>query len=327
MLSFLGVALVAASGIHTFGRLLTLLRRMVVLTGVVALMGVIEFVTETPLAASIPTPGLHGDGAGGAGMRGEFLRPAATALHPLEYAMTLSIAFPMALMLALRSRGRARVVMLVCAALIAMSLILAGSRSAILGLVIGTVPVLFVLGGRERIVALIAGAGAVAAVYVTVPGMIGTLRNLFQSVGSDSSVLSRTASLSIFDALLPVSPWVGRGLGTFLPAYQIFDNQFILFILELGVVGTAAFLLLYLVAIVCVARCRTAPPVISGIAAALAASCIVAVTLSAFFDSFAFPKAFGLLALAPGLCGGAWAIAQSLPRHFANRFDREDRDA
>lgn len=317
MLSFLGVVLVASNGIASFGRLMALLRRMSVLTGAVALIGILEFATRTPLASAIAIPGLVGDGGGGAGMRGMFLRPAATAIHPLEYAAMLAIAFPVALMLALRSRGRTRVAMLLCAALIGVALILAGSRSAILGLLIGTLPLLFALGPRERIKAAIAGVAAIAVVYVTVPGMIGTLRNLFQSAGTDSSVLSRTESLGTFDALLSISPWVGRGLGTFLPAYHIFDNQYLLFLLEIGVIGTAGFLLLSLAAIVCVVRCRTAPPAITGVAVALAAGCLVAVSLSAFFDSFAFPKAFGLLALIPGLCGGAWDIAQRLPQQFA----------
>ncbi|MDN3310114.1 O-antigen ligase family protein [Microbacterium oryzae] len=326
MLSFLGVALVAANGIRTFGRLVALLRRFSVLAALVALLGILEFVTETPLAASIPTPWLVGDGTGGAGMRGDFLRPAATASHPLEYAMTLAVAFPVALMLALRSRGRTRAVMLVSVGFIAMALIIAGSRSAILGLVIGVVPLLFTLGARERLKAFIAGGAALVVVYVAVPGMIGTLRHLFQSAGSDTSVLSRTASLDVFSVLLPISPWTGRGLGTLLPQYRIFDNQYLLLLLELGVVGTVAFLALYVVAILSVVRCRTAPPAISGLAVALAASCLVAVALSAFFDSFSFPKAFGLLALMPGLCGGAWSISERLPAAFADHRIEETRD-
>lgn len=317
MLSFLGVVLVASNGIRTFSRLVTLLRRFSLLTALVALLGLIEFFTKTPLASSIVIPGLVSGGTDGAGMRGEFLRSAATAAHPLEYAMTLSVAFPVALMLALRSHGRGRPLLLASAGMIALALIIGGSRTAILGLVIGVIPLLFTLGARERIKALIAGAAALVVVYVTVPGMLGTLRNLFQSAGTDSSVLSRTASIDVFAELLPISPWTGRGLGTLLPRYRIFDNQFLLMLLEVGVIGTLAFVALYVVAIACVARCRTAPPAISGLAVAMAAGCLVAVALSAFFDSFAFPKAFGLLALMPGLCSGAWRVAQRLPETFS----------
>ncbi|WP_159501571.1 O-antigen ligase [Microbacterium sp. 18062] len=317
MISFLGVVLVAADGIRSFSRLIVLLKRIVVLAGFVALVGVLEFATDTPIGNAITIPGLSGSGDASLQVRGEFVRPTATAAHALEYATMLSVAFPIALMLALRSRGRTRATMFVCAALIGMALLLAGSRSAILGLVIGVIPLLAVLGGRERLMALFGGIAAVVAVYVTVPGMLGTLRNMFQSAGSDTSVLSRTESLDVFGMLLPVSPWVGRGLGTLLPRYQIFDNQFLLLVLELGVIGALGFVALYAVAIVCVAACRTAPPTIAGIAAALAAGCLVAVSLSAFFDSFSFPKAFGLLALAPGLCAAVWGIAQSLPAQFS----------
>lgn len=317
MLSFLGVLLVASTGIRSFDRLQTLLRRLVVLTGVVALVGIVEFVLETPIAPMIRIPGLVSGGGGTADMRGEFLRSSATAIHPLEYATALSVAFPVALMLALRSSGRIRAAMLSCAALIGLALVLAGSRSAIVGLLVGTVPLLIVLGVRERIFAAVAGISAIALVYVAVPGMIGTLRNMFISAGSDSSVLSRTESLQLVDLLVPLSPWVGRGLGTFPPSYQIFDNQFALLLVEVGIVGTLAFVAVYVTAIASVIRCRTHPPDISGIAAALAAGCLVALTLSLFFDAFAFPKAFGLLALAPGLCAGTWRVGQNFARQFA----------
>lgn len=317
MLSFLGIVLVASTGIRSFDRLQTLLRRLAVLTGIIALIGILEFVTKTPIASAINIPGLVGGGGGGEDFRGDFLRSTATAIHPLEYATTLSVAFPVTLMLTLRSSGRTRTLMLTCAAMIGVALVLAGSRSAIVGLLVGTVPLLIVLGVRERIMAAVAGLAGLILVYVTVPGMIGTLRNLFLTAGSDSSVLSRTASLGLLDVLVPLSPWVGRGLGTFLPAYQIFDNQLVLLVIELGAVGTIAFISLYVTAIVCALRCLTHPPAIAGIAAALAAGCLVAVALSAFFDSFSFPKAFGLLALAPGLCAGAWHIAQDLPSQFA----------
>lgn len=321
MLSFLGVVLVASTGIRSFARLQTLLRRLVLLTAVVATIGIVEFFLRRPLAPMIPTPGLVSGGGGGEDMRGDFLRSTATAIHPLEYATALSIAFPVALMLALRTSNRTRVIMISCAGLIGVSLVLAGSRSAIVGLLVGAIPLLLVLGARERVAAAIGGIAAIALVYVAVPGMIGTLRNLFLTAGSDTSVLSRTASLQLVDVLLPLSPWVGRGHGTFLPAYQIFDNQIILLLIEVGIVGTLAFVAVHVAAIVCVARCRTAPPAISGIAAALAAGCLVAVSLSIFFDSFSFPKAFGLLALAPGLCAGAWRVSQNLPLQFATSAD------
>lgn len=323
MLSFLGVLLVASTGITSFDRLQALLRRLVLLTGVVALMGIVEFFLKTPIAPMIRIPGLVSGGGGTADMRGEFLRSSATAIHPLEYATTLSVAFPVALMLALRSSGRIRASMLSCAALIGLALVLAGSRSAIVGLLVGTVPLLIVLGVRERIFAAVAGISAIVLVYVAVPGMIGTLRNLFLSAGSDSSVLSRTESLQLIDMLVPLSPWVGRGLGTFPPSYQIFDNQFALLLVEVGIVGTLAFVGVYVTAIASVIRCRTHPPDISGIAVALAAGCLVALTLSLFFDAFAFPKAFGLLALAPGLCAGTWRVGQNFSLQFASPADHD----
>src|SRR5690606_19667846 len=53
MLSFLGVLLVASSGITSFDRLQTLLRRLVLLTGIVALAGIVEFFLRTPIAPMI----------------------------------------------------------------------------------------------------------------------------------------------------------------------------------------------------------------------------------------------------------------------------------
>ncbi len=312
MLSFLGVTLVAATGIPNFARLFALLRRFAGITGVVAFLGIIEFALATPITRMLTIPGLVSSGYIGTEVRGGYLRPSATAIHPLEYATMLSVAFPVALILAMRTRGKSRYLMLASAGAIGLALVLAGSRSAILGLVVGVIPLVLVLGARERILAATGGALTVVAIYVLVPGMLGTLRYMFATAGEDSSIISRTESFGVFELMLPVSPWVGRGLGTFLPSYRIFDNQLLNLVLELGIIGTVAFLALYGCAIWCALTCRTAPPIIAGAAIALAASCVVAVMLSAFFDSFSFPKAFGVLALLPGLCGACWMLNMRL---------------
>src|SRR5690606_16851310 len=83
---------------------------------------------------------------------------------------------------------------------------------------------------RNTIVVLM-GFG-LAGMYVVVPGMAGTILGLF--TGGDTSVSSRTDSYGKALEFLSVSPVFGRGSGTFMPSYHIFDNQYLLMAIETG---------------------------------------------------------------------------------------------
>jgi O-antigen ligase len=121
----------------------------------------------------------------------------------------------------------------------------------------------------------------------------------------DASVTSRTDSYDTALSFFSISPLFGRGFGTFLPAYRIVDNQYLLSAIEIGIVGLAALLSLVLIAMIKPLRHRrqwqTQP--MRGLGPALFASMLAGGMILAFFDAFAFSQAVGTLFMVIGLCG------------------------
>jgi polysaccharide biosynthesis protein PslJ len=167
----------------------------------------------------------------------------------------------------------------------------------------------------QRIVGGIATVLVGVFVFVTVPGMVGTISGLFGGVASaDSSVTSRLDSFSVALSYVARAPFFGRGFGTFLPRYRIFDNQYLLGLVETGAVGLAAMLLLWVVPVVALARVlgRTAaasPQRLIG--AALLASCVVGGVDLAFFDGFGFPMMPAIWFVLLGLAGAYVRLARA----------------
>ncbi|WP_448631435.1 O-antigen ligase family protein [Cellulomonas soli] len=165
--------------------------------------------------------------------------------------------------------------------------------------------------------AVVAGFGAV---YVAIPGMLGTMLRLFTGISQDDSALSRTDSYDLALQFIERSPVFGRGFSTFLPSYRILDNQYLGLLIEAGVVGTLAFLALLVTALVVAFRLSSALPetVDRSLARALAA-CIAAAGLAlATFDAFGFPQVAGVLFFAIGCVTALRRLtAASLAAHRA----------
>ena len=73
-----------------------------------------------------------------------------------------------------------------------------------------------------------------------IPGLIGTLRNLFLAIGagSDSSAQSRTIAFQHAAPLISAHPLFGQGFGTFLPNILFYtDDQYLNSLIEIGAVG------------------------------------------------------------------------------------------
>jgi O-antigen ligase len=148
---------------------------------------------------------------------------------------------------------------------------------------------------------------------VSAHGLLGTLGGLFTGASGDSSVLYRTHDYPVAEAQWRTAPWFGHGPGTWLPAdtLNVFDNQFLDSIVELGLVGTLALLVFLIVpAFVALgARKRSANPDLRLLCAALAAAGFVAPLCSLTFDSLFFPMFANVYALLIGLTGACVRFA------------------
>lgn len=309
VVAFAGVLLVANDGIPSHERLLTLLRRCCLLAGFYASLGIAQFATGLSFVDRIPLPGLSQSAGDGIDIRSGFVRPEATAMHPLEYAVVLTMLLPLCLTFAIHDRQRSALLRWFPVAAIATSAALSVTRSALVGMVV-VVLILFPTwpaAVRAKLGAcLVLGA---AAIYLMIPGMAGTVLGLFS--GGDTSVSSRTDSYGTALSFMEISPWFGRGYGTFLPSYRILDNQYLSLAIEIGVVGLAAVLLVLVLAMVLAAMSgkRHKDSLSRSLGLALFAAMAGGALLTAFFDSFSFSQAGSLLFFVAGLCGAYWNTA------------------
>ncbi len=310
--SYAGVVLLANDGIESRERFLVLLRRIALAGGLYAALGLMQFFTGLNFVDSLQIPGLASGGTGGVDTRGDFVRPESTARHALEYAAVLSMILPIALTMAIGESRKRMFIRWFPTAAILMAAFLSVTRSALLGIIAVLLVLIPTWEPAVKKMAIWAACGGAVVMYALVPGLSGTILGMFS--GNDPSVDSRTDSYSVVGDYLSISPLFGRGLGTMGPQYRIFDNQYIGFIIETGVIGTVAFSLLVLTAMVTTFLRRRAPdPLIGALGPALSAAVMAGALLSAFFDSFHFPQAVGMLFLMIGLSGGHWNIRQTVP--------------
>ncbi|MEV8182573.1 O-antigen ligase family protein [Specibacter sp. NPDC078692] len=316
LVAWAGVLFVANDGIADMERLVALLRRLALAGALLAVLGILQFITKLSLVDYIQIPGLISTQSFSAiGDRGGFTRSAATAQSPLEYAAVLAMIFPISLALALTDKGRSALLRWAPVAIMAPAIMLSISRSAFLAVAIGMLALFPSLPRKVKIRSCAAAVALVGVMYLAVPGMLGTILNLFQGISEDSSTTSRTDSYGLVGEFVARSPWFGRGFGTFLPQYRILDNQYLGILIELGFVGLAAFgAVLVTSIVVCIRGRRTVTaPQSRLVGSALAASLLSGTVTAGFFDVFSFPMSAGTLFLVMGIAGAYWRISIEAP--------------
>jgi len=314
LVAWAGILLIAHDGLSNVDALRRFLRRLAWGGAILAALGIVQFFTGNSLIDWISIPGMTSD-LSVLDSRGGFTRASATASQPLEYGVVLCMTFPIAIVLAMEDRARRPLARWIPAALIAVASVLSVSRSELIGLVVGVLVLLPTFSRRSRLILVSLVLALGAATSVLVPGLLGTIRGLFTGIASDPSTLSRTGSYDLAVELLSRFPVVGKGFGTLLARYHIFDNQYLLLAIELGVLGLLAFLALVITALVSagLAREHAVAPIDRQLAQALVASALTGAMMMAFFDGLSFPMSAGLLFLVLGLCGGSLRLFSGHP--------------
>lgn len=318
LLSWGGVLLVALDGIRTMNDLARITRRLVIVVGLLAGLGIAQFATGQSLIDFFSSiPGLTG-AEGDIGARGGVVRASGTALHALEYATALNATFPLIIAAAITSgfragRSRHKLLWWLPVVLIAVSGLVGVSRSSIIGLAIAAAAMVPALPSRYRALVAFGGAALVAVVVLAVPGLLGTTTSLFLGAGDDPSTASRIGGLDRAPEFLATSPFIGGGFGTFLPRYYIFDNQWIYIAIELGIVGAIALLAVVATAVWSATdgRKQSNQQDVRLLGYSFAWSMVVMAVLFTFFDALAFPISGGLFFLYAGLCGSVRTIGST----------------
>lgn len=306
LMSWLGVFLVAQNGIPDRARLETLISRLVMAAGLVALLGIAQFATGRALTDVIQVPGLSVNSVlVSVREREGFNRPSGTALHPIEFGAAMTVLLPLCFYTALHQRHLGAIRRWFPVVAIAFAVPLSISRSAMLS---GVVVLMILLPSWTRSMrrtALLGMLAGMTAFFLFVPGFLGTMTGLFTGVGTDSSALSRSSSFALAWEFIRRAPIVGRGFMTFLPEYRILDNQYLLLLIDAGVVGLVGLLALFATAMVVGSRLRrrAEDEATSYLALSLVASAASAAASFAFFDALSFPMLSGLTFLVLGLLG------------------------
>lgn len=318
--SWSGVLLVAMDGVRTTEELVVVVRRLIIVVGLLALLGMAQFMTgDTLLGWLRSIPGITIESTG-IDSRADYTRAAATATHPLEYGAALIGVLPLALVTAAaggfpRLERKSSGVWWLPVAVIALSSMLAVSRSALIGLIVSVVAAIPGLKPRHRWHVVAGGCVGAVAVAIAFPGIPRTMLNLFLGMGEDPSALSRSNALDHVPQFMATSTLgilIGRGFGTFLPRYYIFDNQWVQSAVELGILGLAALLGIALAGIASAINAHRSgkSAEVKAISSAVAASLIAVGVVFAFFDGLAFQISAALYFLLAGLAGAALKIGK-----------------
>jgi hypothetical protein len=313
LIAWSGMALLAADAITSRERLGQLLRRIVIAGVFLSGLGILQFATGFDVRPWINIPGLSTDASFDLiGQRAAFRRVGGTAMHPIEFGVVLALILPIALHYAFNPKPGTKLYRWIAVAVILVGIPMSLSRSAILGLFASFLVLFVTWPGGRRLQALIVAPVFAVAMRFAVPGLLGTIRNLFGTITADSSFQTRTDDYAAVGPLIAKHPWLGRGFGTYLPElYRFVDNQYLLSVVETGFVGLALLLFLLLVGIGTArgARRRSPDPLTRDLAQSLAASVMVALVSFVTFDALSFPMVSAFTFLILGCAGALWRLS------------------
>ncbi|MFE9691044.1 O-antigen ligase family protein [Micromonospora sp. NPDC005806] len=304
-----------ATSVRSYDHLDRLLRVFVRCCTVVAVVALGEFVLGTSLTAWIQIPGMS-SGAQELVTRGAFVRPTATAANTLELATVMALALPFALQQAFHGGERRVLRRWLPVVLLAMGAITTVSRTSVVGLVVVMLVLLPTWSARRIGWTFATVLPSLAVARLVMPGLVVTIIGLFTAMvnGGDNSTQSRTATSESVSAYLAGRPWTGRGYGTFLPLmYRYTDNQYLLALLEMGVVGVVSIVLVYVTMLHCggAGRRRFLDPARRETGQAFVAVGFVMLVVTFTFDTLSFPMVAGTTFLFLGLSGAYLGIART----------------
>jgi O-antigen ligase len=313
-----GLIVLVSQSVTNYERLDALMRRAVILGSVVAAIGIFEFYSGINVTDLLRIPGLTNNiDYSTLLVRGAFNRPSSTAVDPIEFGVVMAMLLPFAIQQAFNPlrQGNARKWLPVL--LILLAIPVSVSRSGIVGLAVALLFFVPTWRPQQKGGFLIACLLGPVLIKVIAPGLLGTLTGYFTGMFGSSgqgTAASRTNDYALDWPYIVQRPIFGRGIGTFLPdTYSWTDNQYLHSLIETGIVGTAAMLVLFLAGIYCAraGRRRTQDETRRNFGQAIVAALVVVIVSSATFDSLSFPMFAGLTFLLLGAAGAYQVIMTS----------------
>jgi hypothetical protein len=318
LLGMLGVTLLAVDALGSRDRITILLQRLVMVGGIAAFVGILEFVfSGFDYRETMLLPGLTANVEVVSATRSGFARITAGASHAIEYSVVTAALVPLALHFCLHADAGRRLRFWLALVALLVVIPMSVSRSGVLTLAVGLTVYAVALSPRARINAMVLGVIGLGLFRAMVPGLLGTMVSLFSSFGNDPSIEGRTEDYQEIPALMEGHWWFGRGLGTFLPdVYFFLDNQYLGSLLAGGVVGLTGFVVLHVVGLGVArgVRRRSADPALRSEAQALAATIASLAAAAVVFDSLSFRQSAFVLFLVIGCAGAHWSLVRDQPK-------------
>ncbi len=319
--SFAGVCLFFSDGLRNRIDIEKIVFAFVLGGTFVAVIGLIEFFSRKEISPLLQLPGL--DPLGVLYLiteRNGFPRVAATASHPIEYGIILCVIWPFAMRHAVMMWSkRGRFVSLIPIILISLALPTTMSRTAVVAFTIVVATMWFTWSSRRRMrFSMVMGFG-ITTLFVVAPQVPNAVVSLFTKADEDVSISTRTEDYSKAGELISQHLFFGRGFKTFDPERYFFvDNQYLLSLIEIGVVGTLALIGLFVTAITLARNVKhtARDPFMRELGQCCASSLFAILLCFATFDTLSFPMiSFTALSIV-GISGAIWRV---------NRYENGDK--
>lgn len=322
LLAGAGLSLTIIDSVRSLADVMVLVRALTTGALFCGVVAIVQFITRWNPVDLIRGAMLGFENNGGSTAfqdRGGLMRVAGTTFHPIELAVITAMLLPLAIWRALyeeRTSGRrGRTVYLWS---IPVVLLVANaatvSRTGLIALLL--VAVLFVgfLPVIARRWAVVAIPAAVAGLFLTTPGLVGSLTGSVFAGTTDTSIVNRLDNYPRVAQLVAEHPWFGSGPGTYLPerAKFILDNEYLSAAICLGLVGGACVVFYFALPAFFgfVAAQAAVEPGLRCLAGAVATACAIAAVCSATFDSLAFPVFALLYPFTLGIAGSVWILVK-----------------
>ena len=214
-----GVALVAAeflTSLHDVRRVLRALIWGGAFCGVVAALQYWISLDITPYLRDLPGFSINFDNPAIVA-RAALNRVSGTSITAIELGVVAGMLLPLAIYLAIYDTDRSARRRWAPVALIALAIPTSVSRSAVISVVLALAVLVVLMPAPQRLVALCAAPLALTAVFMSAPGVIGTLSTFFGAGTNDDSVQARLYDYPEVERLVEQAPWFGHGGGTYLP--------------------------------------------------------------------------------------------------------------
>ncbi|MDR6436344.1 O-antigen ligase [Paenarthrobacter nicotinovorans] len=317
LLASAGIILVTAEAVRTLNAAMALTRALLAGAAFCCVVAAVQFFFRVdPMQwLQMAMPGFTNNGGNTTfQIRGSLMRVSGSTFHSIEMAVICAMLLPLSIWRSLYDPRGKKWVHWTITALLVFAIASTVSRSGILGLLAGMAVFLPFLPRLARRWAFVAAPVIVAALFLGVPGLVGTLASSLTAGDSDPSITTRTNNYPRVAAMVQEHPLFGVGPGNYMPtnAIHILDNQYLNATVTIGLVGLVG-LIAYLtfpgLSALLAARASRLPA-LRCLAGAIAAAGIVAAICSLTFDSMSFPVFALTYPFIVGLAGGTWNMVR-----------------